>query len=120
MATVDPVFAQWLQSAALWHVEESTELAARWGDAALTTERLTTIASKSDAEAEAVRQLAFMGPPAVIDEHLLMGEWAAYLGSVLTLTSDQLGYELGVEVFVIGVEDDRAVGTSRVTVIRRL
>lgn len=120
MAIVDPVFAQWLQSAGLWHVQANSELAARWGDAALTTERMTTIASKADAEAEAVRQLSFLGPPAVIDEHLLAGEWAAYLGQVITLTGDQLGYELGVEVFVIGVEDDRAVGTSRVSVIRRL
>lgn len=120
MAIVDPIFAQWLQSAALWHVEVNDVLASRWGDAALTTERLTTIASKADAEAEALRQLTFLGAPAVIDEHMLEGEWAAYLGSVINLTSDQLGYDLGVDVFVIGVEDDRSVGTSRVTVIRRL
>lgn len=120
MSLVDPVFAQWLQSEGLWQVGEDAVLKARWGDKAQTTERMTTIAFKADAVAEAARQLAFLGGPLVTDEHLLVGAWAGYLGRVITLTIDRLGYDAGLDVFVIGVEDDRAAGTSRVTVLRRL
>ncbi len=120
MATVDPVFAQWLQAEGLWQVSEDAVLRARWGDVALTTERMTTIALKADAVAEAARQLAFLGPAAVIDEHLLVGEWRELRGRVVTLTADRLGYENGVDVMVLAAVDDRATNTSRVTVLRRL
>lgn len=104
----------------LWLVSEDTALRTRWGDKALTTSRMTTIASKAAAEAEAARQLAFLGPVAAIDEHLLLGEWAALRGQVITITGGLLGYDVGVSVFVLGAEDDRTAGTSRVTVLRRL
>lgn len=120
MAAVDPVFAQWLQAEGLFQVSEDAVLRARWGDKALTTERMTTIALKADATAEGARQLAFLGPVAVIDEHLLLGEWRDRRGQVITLTVAKLGYDAGVDVFVLGAEDDRAAGTSRVTVLRRL
>ncbi len=119
MVPVDPIFAQWLQADALWHVGEDAARKARWGDSGQLSERLTTIAAQADAEAEAVRQLAFLAGPLVPEEHLLAGPWAAYLGQVITLTGDRLGYAAGVDVFVIGVVDDRAAGTSRVTVLRR-
>lgn len=120
MTTVDPVFAQWLMDQARWHVEDDAALKAIWGDTGETSERVTTIALKADAEAEADRQLAFMGGPLVEDEHQLRGEWAGYLGQVITLTINKLGYDAGRDVFVIGVEDERATGMSRVTVLRRL
>lgn len=120
MTAVDPVYAQWLQSAGLWQVSEDATLKARWEDKAQTSERMTTIALKADAAAEAGRQLAFLGGPLVVDEHTLLGEWSAYLGRVITISIDRLGYDAGIEVFVIGAEDDRSAGTSKVTVIRRL
>lgn len=120
MASVDPVFAQWLTSDGLWAVSEETALKARWGNKALTTSRMTTIASKADAEAEAARQLAFMGPVAAIDVHMLPGRWRQYRGQVITITADKLGYDAGVDVFVLGAEDEEANGLSRVTVLRRL
>lgn len=120
MTAVDPVFAQWLQDDGLWHVEADATLAARWGARARTSERMTTIAIKADAQAEAVRQIAFMGGPLVIDEHLLPGQWAAFIGQVITVTTAKLGYQAGVDVFVIAVQDERSTGLSRVTVIRRL
>lgn len=95
-------------------------LRARWGDVALTTERMTTIALKADAVAEAQRQLAFLGPAAVIDEHLLIGQWRELRGQVITIQSDRLGYDAGVDVLVLGATDDSASNTSRVTVLRRL
>ncbi|HQS70913.1 MAG TPA: hypothetical protein PLM58_14870 [Novosphingobium sp.] len=120
MTTVDPVFAQWLMDQARWHVAEDATLKARWGETAETSERVTTIATKADAEAEAARQMAFLGGPLVEDEHLLMGQWAGHLGQVITLTIDKLGYDAGVDVFVVAVEDDRVTGLSRVRVLRRL
>lgn len=120
MTTVDPVFAQWLMDQARWHVEEDAALKARWGETAELSDRVTTIATKADAETEAARQLAFLGGPLVEDEHLLIGEWGGYLGQVITLSIDKLGYDAGIDVFVISVEDDRSAGTSRVKVLRRL
>ena len=55
-----------------------------------------------------------------IDEHLLAGRWAACLGQVITVTAARLGYDAGVNVFVLGAQDDLATGLSRVTVLRRL
>lgn len=120
MATVDPVFAQWLQERALWHLETDATLSARWGTRAQTTERLSPLALKADADAEATRQIAFLGGPLVEDEHLVLGAWSDKLGQVVTITGDRLGYAAGVDCFVIGVQDDRAAGTSRLSVLRRL
>lgn len=120
MASVDPFYAQWLQKAGLWVVRTDAGTLARWGDTAITAERMTSIALKADAVAEGDRQLAFMAGPHVIDEHLLTGEWRSYRGQVATLTIDQLGYHDGADVFVIGAEDDEATGLSKVTVIKRL
>lgn len=118
--SVEPLFAQWLQAPALWALREDDDRKSRWGDSARTTERLTTIASKADAEAEADRQLAFLGGPLAIEEHELVGTWCGFLGQVITLSIDKLGYAAGLDVFVIAVSDNRAAGTSRVTVARRL
>lgn len=120
MSSVDPLFAQWLMSEGLWQLSEDAALRARWGDKALTSQRMTTIATKADATAEAARQLAFLGPACAIDEHLLLGAWGDYRGQVITLKVARLGYDAGVDVFVLGAQDDRASGTSRVTVLRRL
>lgn len=120
MSLVDPVYAQWLMADNLWALATDEVGAARWGESGLTKERQTTIATRADAEAEAARQLAFMGHPLVIDTHVLLGRWAAMRGQVITITGGKLGYEGGVEVFVLGAEDALATGISRVTVLRRL
>ncbi|MGE9115878.1 hypothetical protein ACQKHT_27000, partial [Escherichia coli] len=72
----------------------------RWADKAQTTKRMTTIASRADAVAEASRQIAFLGGsgPLVTDEHSLLGAWAPYLGCIVRLTTDRLGYEAGLNV----------------------
>lgn len=122
MTAVDPIYAQWLMADALWQVSADATLNTRWGASAQTTERVTTIATEADAAAEAARQIAFLGGngPLAIEEHELVGEWASYLGRIITLTIDRLGYDAGLAVFVIGAQDNRATGTSTVTVIRRL
>lgn len=122
MTTIDPLYAQWLMSDGYRQVSTDDVLTARWGNRAQSTERLTTIANRSDAAAEAARQIAFLGGGGVLvtEEHSLLGEWASQLGRVVTLTIDRLGYDAGLDVFVIGVEDNRASGTSTVTVLRRM
>lgn len=120
--SVDPVYASWLTSNGLKHVTIDPDLLARWGETALSTERVTTLSENVDAGAEAVRQIAFLGGngPLVIDEHQLIGEWSPYLGQVINITIDRLGYENGVDVFLIGAQDNLAAGMSLATVIRRL
>lgn len=120
MASVDPIFAQWLQASALWHVETDAAEETKWGELAAVTERLSPLALKADAVAEAVRQLDFLSGPIAADVHLLTGEWRAYIGQVITLTIDKLGYDAGADVFVIGAEDNLATGLSNVTVLRQL
>jgi hypothetical protein len=122
MTLVDPVYAQWLMARCQWTETSDEAGAARWGKTALTRERQTTIATKADAEAEAARQLAFMGGggPMVVDDHVLLGRWQPYRGRVITISGDRLGYAGGVDVFVLGAQDALATGTSVVTVLRRL
>lgn len=120
MATVDPLYAQWLQSEALWAGAEDNAAIVKWGSTANTGERLTSIAFRDDATAEAARQLDFLKGPLVVDEHILRGEWRSFRGSVITLTGPRLGYQDGIDVFVLGAEDNLTTGLSTVTVLRRI
>ena len=119
MSTVDPLFAQWLQSDGQWQVSVDAALQARWGVTAQTSERMTTIALKSDAEAEALRQIGFLGGPLFIDSATVPGAWESHMGQVITVAIDKLGYDDGEDVFLIGAQDDLAVGTSEISIIRR-
>lgn len=122
MTAVDPLFAQWLQNEADYALRHDDAQAARWGASAVTSERLTGIATKVAAEAEADRQLGFFARgPFAEDVHTLPGtDWLASLGRVVRLVGDRLGYDAGADVFVIGVDADRATGLSSVTVLRPL
>lgn len=103
-------------------VRELPVARARWGDSAIVSERITGIANQADAIVEADRQLAFLARgPFVIDVHQLVGtEWIAMLARVVRLTIAQLGYDLGVDVFVIEAEVDHARGLSTIAVLRPL
>lgn len=122
MPNVDPLFAQWLQGDADTVLCTNPTMADSWGATALMTQRTTGIALHDDAKAEAERQLSFFARgPFVIDVHQVEGtDWQPYLGRVITLTNDQLGYETGVDVFLIGVEADRSSGYTALTVVRPL
>ena len=120
MPIVDPVFAQWLQDEGLWTVETNAAAVTQWGESAITGSRMSALALLADADAEAVRQRTFLAGPIVEEVHQLKGEWRGYIGSVITLTIDRLGYTAGKDVFVTGAEDDLSTGLSAVTVLRRL
>jgi hypothetical protein len=118
VSSVDPLFAQWLQTEALWVAPQEATIAARWTSTVIVAERRTGIALKADADAEAARQLAFFARgPFAIDVHQLVGDgWLERLGKVATLSIDKLGYDAGVDVFVLEAEYDRSTGISTVAV----
>ncbi len=122
MANVDPLYAQWLQREADYVVRADAASSARWGATALSTEKLTAIATLAGASIEGDRQLAFLARgPFAIDVHQLVGtDWADAIGTVVTLTGDRLDYDEGVDVFVIAAEVERSTGLSSVTVARPL
>ena len=120
MASVDPIIAQWLQSDTLWTLAEDAALAARWGTTALSADRKTTLSDSNDAVAEGARVLAFRGQPLAIDTAELPGAFVEAIGTVITIEHNELGYDAGVDVFVIAAEDDHATRLSQVTVLRRL
>jgi hypothetical protein len=122
MATVDPPFAQWLQDEASFLVPVDQASALRWGASAQTAERVSAIATRAGAEVEAQRQLAFHARgPFAVEEHQLVGtDWQRELGRIVTLTINELGYDDGLDVFVVGAEADRVTGLSTVTVLRPL
>lgn len=119
---VDPLFAQWLQAEADWALRSSATQQARWGASARTLETRTGIATRAAAEAEGDRQLAFWSKgPFAIDVHQVAGtDWSEEIGRVVRLTIGQLGYDAGVDVFLIGIEPDRATGTTALTALRPL
>lgn len=120
MASVDPIFAQWLQDDGLWQTNVDAALTARWGAKAVTAERMTALATQAGAGAELARRAAFFSVPLAVDEHLLAGAWSGFVGQIITITAAQLGYAAGADVFVVEVDDNRATGLSRVTVLRRM
>jgi hypothetical protein len=120
---VDAIFAQWLQDVALFSLRENATMKARWGETAIVAERVSAIATQADAEAEGDRQLGFFSGPLAEDSHVLPiidGGWVQHIGQVITLTYDGLGYDDGVDVFLIAAEDDHAIGLSTLTVLMRL
>lgn len=119
---VDPVYAQWLQDEARWALAENAIIKARWGETAIASQRVTSIAIEADAQEEADRQLAFMAGPLAEDEHNVpIGSgWVQYIGAVITLTGPELGYEAGKDVFLIDAQDDHSKGLSTLLVLCRL
>jgi hypothetical protein len=113
-------FAEWLRSPALWQFAGDVAIAAAWGEDAPQSERITALANSTDAAAEAVRQMAFQGIPMAKEEHRIKGRLAPYIGKVVTITTARLGYAAGLEVLVLGAQDDLATGMSAVTVLRKL
>jgi hypothetical protein len=119
---VDPLYAQWLQRDADTVIRYDASAVARWGNSAAATARVTAIATRAAASAEADRQLAFFSrAPFAIEVHQFASlDWIAAIGTVITVYGDNLGYDAGIDVFVLGAEPDQATGISSVTVLRPL
>jgi len=121
MPAVDPQQAAWLRSEELLAVASSAPAAAKWGAVALDTRITSAIALKVDADAEAVRQLAFVGAgPIAVDVLLVPGNQIELIGKVVTLTTDKGGYSAGVDVFVLTADEVDTPGFTKLLVLRRL
>lgn len=114
-------FAEWLRSPALFKYAVDAAISAAWGDDAPRSERVTALANSTDALAEATRQLNFQKWPMAKEVHRGMkGKFQPYIGKVITIKTDRLGYAAGINVLVLGAQDDLASGLSTVTVLRIL
>ena len=93
---------------------------AAWGATAKPSERRSGIATRAGALAEIDRQLAFWDRgPFAVEVHRLGGtDWTTSIGLVVTIVGNQLGYDAGIDVFVLEAEADRSTGLSQVTVLR--
>lgn len=116
---VDPLFAQWLQREADFVLSGDAAAVARWGSTAVSTSRVTAIATQAAALAQADREMAFLsrGPFGIDVHHVVGTDWTASIGTVVTLYIDKLGYGGGVDVFVTDAEVDRSIGVSTLTVL---
>lgn len=120
MADVAAHFANYLQAEALFSRATDATMASRWGDDAADTSIVSPLVLKSGADAESARQIAFLNTPMVEDTHIVSGRHKDKIGQVVTITIAELGYDAGVDVFVIGAEESHAIGMTTLTVLRRL
>ena len=117
---VDPLFAEWLQAPALYERATDATATTRWGELARDVTLQSGLALKADAATEAARHLAYLAQPLAEEVHVIAGAHRDKLGSVVTITGTDLGYDAGLAVFVIGAAEDSNTGLTTLTVLRRL
>lgn len=114
MPLVPSPTAAWLQAPEL--IAESARDASAFGSSATDSRVGSPLAEKADADIEAARELAFLGPATTIDQLRVDGERVALIGRCLPLAIDGAPAEPG---FVLGaIELD--TGGTLLTVLRRL
>lgn len=116
---VDTGFAQWLRAPALYTNAPNSGLPAGLQGQALESEIISPLLSKAAADSEAGRQIAVLGGPLAVDQHIIKGQRADLIGKPITLSGTQLGYEAAPVVFVIEVDELEANLTS-IVVLRKL
>jgi len=118
--TVDAGTIGWLKTSVLYEASTSAPLAAAWGGDAVETEIVSPLALLADATIEAARQQSFLGGPLAVETHDVPGlRLDLYLRPV-TIVGDRLGYDAGVTVFVIGVQEQEGAKRTTLTVLRKL
>lgn len=118
--SVDPAFARWLREGAIYAEATDAAIEVLWAELARVTEAMSPLALQADAEAEAARQVEFLGGPLVIDRHLVAGLKSYLIACPVTIKGDRLGYAGGVSVFVIGVAEQAGADHTQLTVLRKL
>ncbi|MEA3018397.1 MAG: hypothetical protein QOI38_3119 [Sphingomonadales bacterium] len=118
--TVDAAQAQWLRDGAVFAVATDAAIAAAWGEDALETRITSPLALAAGASAEATRQQDFLEGPFAIETHDVPGLRSDLLGRPVTLTSSHLGYDAGLIIFVLGVDEQERVERTTLTVLRKL
>lgn len=114
MPLVDSPTATWLQAPEL--VAEAARDASAFGSGVTESQVASPLALAADASVEAARQLAFLGPAAVIDQMRVEGDRVGWVGTCQPLLIDGAAAE---PCFVLGAQELDSGGTS-LTVLRRL
>ena len=118
--TVDSGYAQTLKGDASYKVYEDAAIKAAWGELAIDTEIITSLALAADADVEGPRQLDFLKGPNVKDAAVVTGWRSDLIGKVIIGKNPKLGYDgAGKSCFVVGATENRN-GTTTLLVIRRL
>lgn len=110
----DSAYALYLQSPERLFVSTDATLATRWGDLARSVETSSCLTTETDANNEALRELAFLGGPLAREAAIVAGIYpsASYRGRCVTID--------GSVMFVLGANPDHAGGFTRFDVLRRL
>lgn len=120
MPIPDAAFAQWLRDGVLYEASTDAALAAAWGPDAVETEIVSPLALLADAATEAARQQGFLGGPLAVETHDVPGLRLDLHLRPVTIVADRLGYDAGLTVFVIGVEEQQDARRTTLTVLRKL
>jgi hypothetical protein len=116
---IDTGFAQWLRAPALYTNAPNNGLAAGLLGQAVESEIISPLLTKAAADSEAGRQMAVLGGPLAVDQHIIKGQRVDLVGKPITLTGPQLGYEAGATVFVIEA-DELEANLTAILVLRKL
>lgn len=109
----------WLRSPGIKHVAANPATAA-WGTIAVESAIRSPFDQPEAVAAQAVRDLAFLGPVRAIERVLVPGRQVALTGSCITVRADAPGYRTGANVFVIEANEQEVEGHTMLKVIRRL
>jgi hypothetical protein len=117
-ATVDPAYASWLKSDAMFSTN-APSLPSALLPMSVESEIYSPFATKAAADTELTRQVALLDNCLALDNVSIPGRRVDLAGKCITLTGDQLGYGAGVNVLVLSaVENDDA--TTQLSVLRAL
>lgn len=116
----DSAIVAWLKAGALYAPSTDAALGAAWGTDAIETDIVSCLALTGAAATEAGRQQAFLGGPIAIERHNVPGLHQALIGRPVTITITRLGYDAGLNVFVIGAEETKDVERTELIVLRKL
>jgi hypothetical protein len=117
---IDAATVEWLKEGVLFEASTDAGVAAAWGDLAVESKIVSPLALAAAAATEAARQQTFLEGPLAVEVHDVAGLRTDLFCRPVTITSDRLGYEAGLDVFVIGVEESVQVARTQLTVLRRL
>lgn len=117
---VDAALASWLRDQYRFAVNSSDQVGAAWGDLAVTSEIGTPLLDKEEALEEAARQHAFLVKPMTIDTVEVPGCRIDLVGTAITFSADDGGYEAGERVFVLAAQEQLEVNATTLTILRRL
>jgi hypothetical protein len=116
---VDPNYASWLKSEAMFRSWTNSGLPSGLQAMAIDSEIITPFAASAAADTELTRQGALLDGPLALDSVTCCGRRVDLVGKCITLSGDQLNYSAGVNVLVIQANEQED-GTTQLLVLRAL